>query len=418
MRKMTPCPAWQELLSAYQDRALPERDSRRVRAHLADCDACRRALAALERDRAQFTETYLAAAADVDLHDDVMRALEDAPAPRPAFRLTPWQWGAAGGTVALVAALLVLAVQLAHGPQQLAHAQRQRAVGELAAARDMDAGLDRLGPVPKTRKDYGKIMHATDDFIHVDKTAAINLLNTPGLESSDTESFQNFLRGPGDLRMSYDVCYLLQVKDALAQARAAQAAIVTQGGFTVDFRYAREDGKRAWASFSGKVPAAQAEAALAALEKLGEVRSLSIAGEDLTEQFRQQLDTQQRLKEHAERLGNIGSRSKPKEALSAENTRNAAKSQADAARAALLGLTTRTELVTLSAEFVERAPRRPITLARVTEVTRGVLNSALLVLVTLAVILLILALIIAPIVGLKAWRRKQRAAQRPAGETP
>ena len=96
--------------------------------------------------------------------------------------------------------------------------------------------------------------------------------------------------------------------------------------------------------------------------------------------------------------------------MGVEEQRNDAKGLVTAAKQALIGLTTRHKLVTVSAAFYESQPREPMTLARATAGTRRVLNYALLLVVTIAVFFLVAALVASPFVALRYWRRRRMAA--------
>lgn len=214
---------------------------------------------------------------------------------------------------------------------------------------------------------------------------------------------------PSGLQIAYDIDYRLQVKNALQKSRQAQGIITGLGGFTMNYQYVQDEHEPAVACFNGKIPADKAEAALAQIEKLGNVRGLTIAGEDLTEQFQANRQEIARQTEHAKKLDAIANRIASKSAASVESQRNDAKGQVNAARQALTGLTTRHELVTITAAFYEAQPREPLTLARATAGTRHALNYALLLLVTIAVFFLVIALVAAPFVGLRYWKRRRSA---------
>ena len=167
-----------------------------------------------------------------------------------------------------------------------------------------------------------------------------------------------------------------------------------------------DENEPAVASFNGKVPAAKAEAVLQQVETLGQLRGVSIAGEDLTEQFQQQQSEIKRQDEHAEKLDKLANRSASKTALGVEEQRAQAKWGANQAKQALIGLTTRHELVTISVEFYEAQPREAMTLERFSAGTQSVLRFGLLSLTTLAVFLLIIGLVAAPIAAVRWLRRR------------
>lgn len=470
MRNVTPCPNWRELLSAYQDQNLSPKDRKRVAAHLQTCDDCRKALAQMDRDRDRFIDAYMAPAAKADLRDSVLAALRadaETPAQLPA-RKFPWGWVfRIGNAVAVITLIVMAAVIMRRDPQTEAarkawEAERQASISEerpdasdrLAAERNLAAGIlsyaqdtDETKALPDDwvaahgntlgRRHSKSVIigyadghaqyfqgqtHGGEDAYDGMATIIAQGSKIPPEAAVPTDGSYRVTGVPSKpcdfgisldlngLKMAYDVNYRLQVKNALQKSRQAQGIIRKLGGFTMNYQYVNNEHEPAVAAFDGKVPAEKAEAALAEIEKLGNVRGLTIAGEDLTGQFQAQQEEIARQTEHAKKLDAIGSRSASKVAAGIEDQRHAAKGQVNAAEQALTGLTTRHELVTISATFYEAQPREPLTLARVTAGTRHVLNYALLLLVTVVVFFLVIAVVAAPFVGLRYWRRRRMAS--------
>jgi len=461
MRNVTPCPNWRELLSAYQDQSLSAKDRKRVAAHLQTCDDCRQALAQMDGDRDRFIEAYMAPATKTDLRESVLTALRadaETPAQQPA-RKFPWGWVfRIGNAVAVVTLILFVAVVMSREPKSAIKEQAVQNSQEVGAAADAtgDAATRTLIrhanghsvdetynnrvadaydsiAVIRTRNPKipqlhsGRIYYSNDaDAVPTDNGPSVygyDVLAAAGGAKNSTgdRSVVSIYDGPlnsnaaagllvrsdDNLKLAYDIDYHVQVKNALQKSRQAQGIITGLGGFTMNYQYVQDEHEPAVACFNGKIPADKAEAALAQIEKLGNVRGLTIAGEDLTEQFQANRQEIARQLEHAKKLDAIGSRSASKVAAGVESQRNDAKGQVDAAKQALTGLTTRHELVTISAAFYEAQPREPLTLARATAGTRHVLNYALLLLVTIAVFFLLVALVAAPFVGLRYWRRRR-----------
>ncbi|MHB0939315.1 MAG: DUF4349 domain-containing protein [Armatimonadota bacterium] len=469
MRNVTPCPNWRELLSAYQDNNVSPKDRKRVAAHLQTCGDCRQALAQMDGDRDRFIDAYMAPAAKADLRDTVLAALRaDAaiPAEQPQ-RKFPWDLlfhlGKAGAAVTLI---LLVAVFMGREPAGNLPATKNPSIfneetdttGDTTILLNTDQKLyqnsiadsysedgtvdapDYLSPAKvyaaRVNPDYGmnSYLYTVDGDGNL-VTPSYGMIDDPG-NALTLDQPKNRLYAsngnnpvmaydalvsvkakgskipskPAGLKMAYDIDYRLQVKNALQKSRQAQGIITGLGGFTMNYQYVNNEHEPAVAAFNGKIPAEKAEAALAEIEKLGNVRGLTIAGEDLTGQFQSQREEIARQTEHAKKLDAIGSRSASKVAAGVEDQRHAAKGQVNAAKNALTGLTTRHELVTISAAFYEATPREPLTLARATAGTRHALNYALLLLVTIAVFFLVVGLVAAPFVGLRYWRRRRMAS--------
>ena len=471
MRNVTPCPNWRELLSAYQDRALSPKDTKRVAAHLETCADCRKALAQMEGDRDRFIEAYMAPAANADLREPVLTALRpdaSAPAQQPQRKFS-WDWAfRISSAVAAITLILFVAVIMGREPESTGKQQTVHNPPIFSATTDDTGDTSSLNTVDQlhqnnvdnsfstnksadvsgsfaatdiacarvlTENDYG--MNAY--LYGVDKSGDIlgsplGQLETPSENrlyaanddtgkrsitvptytqngAKDSYAMSGLLNRPDStLKIAYDVNYRLQVKHALQKSRQAQGIINKLGGFTMNYQYVNNEHEPAVAAFDGKIPAEKAEEALAEIEKLGNVRGLNIAGEDLTGQFQQQQAEIARQQEHAEKLNKLSNRSTAKVAVGVEEQRNDAKGQVTAAKQALIGLTTRHKLVTVSAAFYESQPREPMTLARATAGTRRVLNYALLLVVTIAVFFLVAALVASPFVALRYWRRRRMAA--------
>ncbi|HEY3417306.1 MAG TPA: DUF4349 domain-containing protein, partial [Armatimonadota bacterium] len=191
------------------------------------------------------------------------------------------------------------------------------------------------------------------------------------------------------------------VKDALRGARQAQQVVRDHGGFIIDFAFNSDEGKLACASIRGKIPADQAEKALAAMEKIGQVRGLTIGGEDLTEQFKQKIDEAQKQQEHAQKLENLKGRANARTAMSLEDQRHWAEEQAAQAKRALLGLQARHELVEFSASFIEGKPRERLHFTQVLAMTAASLKLLGLLLVGVVMLLALVGLVVSP-----WWLRK------------
>jgi len=469
MRNVTPCPNWRELLSAYHDNNLSPKDRKRVAAHLQSCDDCRRALAQMDGDRDRFIDAYMAPAAKADLRESVLSALRsDTASAEAPKKFIFWDWVFHNISAAVIVTLiLILAVFMSQGPQidetkKALQAEQQTATAEeapdtgdrlaserntaqriLSYAQDTDEAralpdnwVAAQGNAFGRQQNKGLISGYTDGhakYFQVptlgteDAYDATTVIISKGQKippnaATPGDGFYRVYNGPVSannllvpldatgLQIAYDIDYRLQVKNALQKSRQAQKIISGLGGFTMNYQYVQDEHEPAVAGFNGKIPAEQVEAALAQIEKLGNVRWLTIAGEDLTEQFQANQQEIARQSEHAKKLDAISSRSASKVALGVESQRNDAKGQVNAAKQALTGLTTRHELVTISAAFYESQPREPLTLARATAGTRHVLNYALLLLVTIAVFFLLAALVAAPFVGLRYWRRRQMAS--------
>ena len=466
MRNVTPCPNWRELLSAYHDNNLSPKDRKRVAAHLQSCDDCRRALAQMDGDRDRFIDAYMAPAAKVDVRESVLAELRaDTASAKEPRKFIFWDWVFHNISAAVIVTLiLILAVFMSRDPlideareawdesRQIATAKERPDTSDASALPKDWTYENRLQPDAKVfdaptnslngdKDDYG--MNA---YINGTEKAGDSLgmplgrINDPSQKDTyDTLITPTYSRHGGSnslvvsnyqaiidddglnsytmsgrlnrpdsvLKMAYDIDYRLQVKNALQKSRQAQEIISGLGGFTMNYQYVQNEHEPAVAAFNGKIPAEKAEAALAEIEKLGNVRGLTIAGEDLTGQFQAQREEVARQTEHAKKLDAIGTRSASKVAAGVEDQRHAAKGQVNAAKNALTGLTTRHELVTISAAFYEAQPREPLTLARATAGTRRALNYALLLLVTIAVFFLVVAVVAAPFVGLRYWRRRR-----------
>jgi predicted anti-sigma-YlaC factor YlaD len=430
-----PCAEWEERLSAYHDRQDTPRDRAAVDAHLRDCPACRTALAKLEADR----DRYLSACADLSI--DVRAAvLEEITVMPESSRTVPVTWfrvllAFSGVTTLALVALLVLAF-VPNGRQttassvvrQLQVATDMRTAPPPIDALDLPSG-DRLqrspaAPIPPTitfYNDQGKLwapstgMHS---YRSVDDTGKKPNMGYDADEKNQRTSYgysglldrsERNYGIVGGVRMSYDVNYNLQVRQALVQARQAGTIIKSHGGFVIDFGYQGDTGQIPTAVIHGKVPSDQADAALRALEKLGHVTALNVAGEDLTLQFQQYMDEMAKQRAHADRLGQIAHRARPRPALTAEEQRHWAEQQAAEAHRNLLGVQAKSQLIELTAVFSEGKAKERYGAVQFQDSLRSIISILLMLLIILAVAAGIVGLIVGPIV-LARWLRRRESA--------
>jgi len=442
------------MLSAFQDHALSSEESQRVAAHLEHCENCCAALAQWERDRARFVAAYAAPTEDVDLRDPICAALRAAaPAPsveRPVL-LYRWRWAFGGlAAVTLVSLLLLAAIMPGHQSPMIIAPPTQEANG--STAEDKFGSLGYIGcqgdvmnspaiasdkfsvnELPRTASVMADARFYDDDasnswalngnlYRDMGMNANVYELDADGRIISDANmpiamdatqvidsrrANRLVAASPSNIKLAYDVNYRLRVKDARQQSLQAQEMIGEHGGFTMNYQYLHAENAPAYASFHGKVPAKNAEAALAAVETLGQVHVLSIAGEDLTEQLQRQQAEIERQQDHAARLDKLAGKTSTKIAVDVEEKRHQAKGSVSQAKRTLLGLNTRHEWITISAEFYEAQPRAAMTLARATQSAHAWRHFAVLLLATLSVALLALGLVAAPIVTLRWLRRRQ-----------
>lgn len=431
-----PCPDWRELLSAYQDRQLSKNDSRRVEAHLASCTGCREALARWHADCTRYTDAYAGSTGGPNLRAAIMeeiRAMTPVPTlvslSRSRYR---WLLGfSAASAVGCVILGSLMALQFNFAGERTAIASLAPEKREVALAQpltvdekhkafeqspvDIPAGA----PAPPMMAKAASPGAKRPDSGETDRLRSLGYLDGPGdavaaakpdqhvITEARTPAFKyekKFASSPdefaarndttlpvngpalsrnygvaGGVHMAYDVDYRVEVKDALKSARQAQDMVRGQGGFTTDFQFTTGDGALPTASFRGKIPADKADAVLGEFEKLGQVSTVNVAGEDLTWQYR---DLENRMK-----------------------YQTGAEKAATKRQYAELGL--KENLVEFSASFTEPKPRERTTLASVARTTKDVLKYALLALLTLAVLLLGLALLISPFVLLVRTMKKR-----------
>ena len=415
MSNNIPCPDWAALLSAYHDHQLSAKETRRVDGHLATCADCRKALAQWDTDRARFAAAYAESTGGVDLRTAVLEELRTM---KPStthisLSLAKFRWLLGTTAFAAVACIILggfLALRLNFEMRQ----DRQIAGGMevilplghsdqfLAQPKPLDIPMgmvrgDRTAHIVKKEASGAASAPVNESYYAIPpseqkpastSTAIVaarapeatgaksdNSLSVNGLASPDA-SGHNYGVVNG-IQMHYDMNYQLQVKDAMQGARQAQDAVRRHGGFTMDFQYSSSEGQIPTASFRGKIPANEADNVLAEIEKLGQVTSVNIAGEDLTDAFKEKYNA----------------------------LKHQTGSEAEATQRALSELGVQKNLVEFSATFSEPKPRERMSLARVAETTKGLLKYALLAFLTLAVILLALGLLISPVV---IWRRLRR----------
>lgn len=392
MDNFTPCPEWQTLLSAYHDHQLGAAERAKVRRHLDACAACRAALAQLDADRQRFLTVY-PITSPAALRESVMKEITTMQTPTTRTIPSGWlRWAFGLALIAVIGGLALLGAVLLTSPrtpEQVAQAPTEVTIG--------GEGYNVYSH-PMAMHRAAESARKSPDSVIQDADA---LASTP--PSAAAEPF-NFNQGnprnygiPGGVQMGYDVDLRLEVKDALRDARAAQELVRGHGGFIIDFNYDAPDGERPRATLSGKVPADQAQATLTTLEKYGQVRGLTIAGEDLTEQMQRERDEARRQQEKANKMGAIANKAHPWPAISATDERHWAQTQADAAKRALLGLQAKHDLVAFTAVFQEANVRKPLHLTDLNTALLHVLSFALLLLGILAVVLLGLGLLATPV---------------------
>lgn len=455
MTHFAPCPDWQQRLSAYQDRQLDTTEAAAVTAHLADCAACRQALAVLEDDRSSFQTAYAGSIVEPALRAAVLKELQamktdttqQVTLPLPWLR---WLLGLSGASALACLILAVVVIFQGATPQAPVYVMQQSPTNTTTADGgnyEYEATLNRARTPSEYQPYYtfysskpapsaspmglpGKLIPITRSGLRNGAKAKGDALYDRTYETGyDAKSYTFSPDGwtptaegsgrnygvPGGLVMSYDLGYRLQVKDALREARKAQEIVRAHAGFMMEFDYGGDEGERPWASMHGKVPADQAQDALAKLEELGQLTGISVAGEDLTTQWKQYMDDIAREGKRAEEL-----KRKAKlagfdwERRSAEEQRNWALRQAQESKRALYGLQAKHELVEFTATFIEPKPRTGVGLSQVTAVTWGALRYGLLLLATLGVLFALLGMVVAPVVML----RKLRAVPPAEQETP
>lgn len=433
MKTVTPCPEWREQLSAYHDGELLFTECGLVEQHLSDCSACREALKQMDADRSSFTTAYAASTGGLELRTTVLEELRmQAPSPQKRKKFT-WRLGFGIAGICVVLALAVVGIV----QNDVVHQTFTRIPNKQAQIKVAMSASDNDQTLPTN----GIIGYAQDNDEQqplpsgwAKKTAApqyssyYSLNQTDGSTRhsivSDAQQANNGINRPLglDLRggmhiayqrqdtpsIAYDIAYKLQVKDALHSAQQAQAIIRKFGGVTVDFNYSGEDNEPPTATFHGKVRATSTDAALAEIEKLGRVRTLKIAGEDITAQLQQQQDLADNQRAHANALKEISRHGNAKTALTIEEKRSMALSDAADATRAKAVLAMRNRWVEFSAVFVEPEPRKPLHFTDVISGTRAVFDYAVLALIALLAVGACLALLIAPWL-IWRYRRKQVA---------
>lgn len=414
-----PCPDWQARISALQDGELSSKERQRVEAHLATCPACTTTLAHYTADRARFTAAYAASTGGDALRTAVLEELRMS---QPSFHTSNltvrFRWLAAFAGVATIACVILAGVILLRTDL---FPSATTIATSVPAAKGMGSEPSKKPPAPaaptatpapivvteryavttppamspdstiadsKRKVDFGYAKNRVGDRItngYADTFSGS--LAASGVASQGEEAKRN-LSNPslaaggelnygvqGGVRMAYNMDYALKVKNALAGARAAQKAIRKHGGYTVDFRYSAEKGETPTATFHGKIPAKDADTVLAEIEKLGKVRTVNIAGTDITDEIRWREDAINHQRSY----------------------------DSDALKRELVDLGLQHTLVDFSATFTGPEP----TLPHAAEITKNVLKYALLALVTLLTILLALAAVIGPIYALRAWRKRR-----------
>ncbi|MHB9132216.1 MAG: zf-HC2 domain-containing protein [Armatimonadota bacterium] len=444
MNTIPPCPDWRERLSAYHDEQLTPEEKAQVDAHLADCEACHAALAQWEQDRRRFTAAY-AASTGTDIRAHVLQELRTMEQQQPTQNITlPLTWlrwlaGFSAAAVVLCLALTVV-VLLSRQPQTrvvvaggASHNQEvtdnEETYSGYKYAPAMPSGISnglsgnrarhsRALKMPKgasydekyageySRNPLGDVLSA-----RVDATGKYEYVQKPDTYSIFRESERNY-GIPGGIVMAYDADMRMLVKDALAGARKAQQMILDNGGFVVDFNYYAGENEIPAASIRGKVPAEKAEETFNNLEKMGRIRGLAIAGQDLTEQWKAQLDAITKENADAQRMGALANRSgSSRVSLDAQMQRHWAEMRATQARRALHGLAAKHDLVEFSAVFEEDHPRERIHFVQVTAITRQILHFALLLLGLLAVLLALGVVVAVPVVALRKLRRQEKPVE-------
>lgn len=408
-----PCPDWREEISAFQDKALSDKKMKSVAAHLDSCAACREWLNALEEDRILFCQVYAHSSASAELRSAVMENITMNNKQQKSF-FSPFANRtvlAFTGTFALI--LLITAFVIVKSPFQKYNSTDARPTPialtpQIAIERQLEAPHEK--PVPDfptgtglKRPSVAKIVTRRSDSIsNTDEIASQPLpantqkdaLHTGGFISpvestpalDKTISYSEMERNygiPGGLKMAFTVNYEMEVKQALQSAREAQKIIKKHGGFSMDFQYEAPVGGKPIATFHGKIPAKEATSVIDDIEKLGQMRTVNIGAEDITDQYRN-------LEEQFNK--------------SKGETREYYKKE-------LEKLALKHNLVDFSATFFESKAREPFTFDTLAQSTLEILRYILLALITVGVALIVLALIIAPFAFLRHLRRKNVAIE-------
>ncbi len=244
-----PCPAWRDLLSAYHDQALAPEERSRVDLHLADCAACRRAVAQMEEDRLRFNAAFAASTGGHALKQHVLETLR----------------GTAPG------------LSLAHLPRK-----RWRLYIGLNAATAL-ACLLLFVVIVSTSRTAQKVWNV----LNLDSRSMVSDLGPTREALPPSNPHAAPVEEPP---LTRGVRLQLEAVDPLATARKAQEIFRDQGGMVTSFTYANDEGNSSATVVRGKVPSAHLADAFGSLTKLGNVRGFSVLGNEFMPLLQPQLD--------------------------------------------------------------------------------------------------------------------------------
>lgn len=332
------CAEARELLSAYIDGALSGALRLRLEEHLRECPSCAAELADLRR-----TVALIRSLDDVDppaeFHASLRRRLQEAAERcRSGARAPATQWWRALSSVPIrsaVATALVLIVAFAGGIGIGYRLQRGR-VGAPAAENVAQgkAGAATLGaPAGTAPAESGgaaaKVEAAADRF-----AAAVDS------SRAAADRGQKIVRN-GSIELAV-------IDVAAAQEKVAQIAAAS-GGYVENSSYQQISATAARAQLSLRLPAAQLDGALAAVEKLGQVRTKVTTATDVSGAY---TDAEARLKNlqaQEERLRELLARAATvDEVLRIENELSRVRTDIDVALATLKNLQSGVEMATLT----------------------------------------------------------------------
>lgn len=402
-----PCSEWREEISAFQDKNITNDKMKSLQEHLENCVVCRGWLAALEQDRSLFNNTYAKSAAGIDLRNVVLEELRmNTQQQKPNLNFITRPVLIFGGSFALL--LLIIAFTLVGSPfknnNNLEGLTAPSAISEMPVPTTPESpptlSSEDRRQKPKAMH-YDEIASSSSDNFESNKPSAPNSsLNerkpydgkkeksNGSVASGRAMTFSEMERNygiPGGLKMAFTVNYVMEVKQALQSARKAQEIIKKHGGFSMDFQYEAPIGGKPVATFHGKIPAKEAASVIDDIEKLGQMRTVNIGVEDITDQYRN-------LEEQFNK-----SKGETQEYYKKE----------------LEKLALKHNLVDFSATFSETKVREPFTFDTLVQSTLEILRYILLALLTIGVALIVLALLISPFALLRHLRRHEKTSTAP-----
>jgi prepilin-type processing-associated H-X9-DG protein len=226
------------------------------------------------------------------------------------------------------------------------------------------------------------------------------------------------------LQIAYKVEVSLESADVQASLEKAELLFRQYDGFVLSSQYQRGvEASPAVAAVSGRVPSENLGKMLVEVDILGTLVSRTVNGDDLTATHLQNLETLGDLRGIQGRVGDIQNRSKPGDALRAEDRMTSTSREATGTRIEEYKLQSRVRLAEITVHItgapVEQAARQqghPL-LDSLRGALRGLRGFGIWLLSVLIPLLIFLP-VWAPLLWLVIWLWKRYGTRRPAGSPP